>query len=161
VLVVVDSSALIALAVCDGLSLLDDLFETIRAPSAVFQEVVVGGKPHAARLEEYLQGRVEQTDLQRLVIAAGGLGRGELEAMALYRQLCADLLLLDDRRARTIARLNEIQTVGSLGVLLFAKRKGLVPELRPLIEVILQSEIHLGKRVAEDVLRLAGEQMVR
>jgi len=158
VLVVADSSALIALAVYDCLGLLDDLLATIRVPSAVFQEVVVEGKPHAARREEYLHGKVEQTDLQRLVIAAGGLGRGGLEAMALYRQLDAGLRLLDDRRARTIARLNEIQTVGSLGVLLFAKRKGLGPELRPLIEMILQSEIHLGRWVAEDVLKLAGEQ---
>jgi hypothetical protein len=77
--------------------------------------------------------------------------------MALYRQIDADLLLIDDRRARAIARLNEIRTVGSLGVLLFARRSGRVPELRPLIEMIQQSEIHLGKRLAEEVLRLADE----
>ncbi len=117
----------------------------------------MAGKPQAERLGEYLEGKVEGTDLQRFVIAAGGLGRGELEAMALYRQIDADLLLIDDRRARAIARLNEIRTVGSLGVLLFARRSGRVPELRPLIEMIQQSEIHLGKRLAEEVLRLADE----
>ncbi len=156
-LVVADSSALITLAACDCLNLLNDLFESVRVPSAVYREVVVDGKPHAAQLQEFLKGKVEPTDLQRLVIAAGGLGRGELEAMALYRQLDADMLLLDDRRARTIARLNKIETVGSLGVLLFAKQRALVPGVRPLIEMIQRSQIHLGKKVAEDVLRLADE----
>lgn len=43
-----------------------------------------------------------KVDTGRWVLAAGGLGRGEIEAMALYKQLSADALLIDDRRARVI-----------------------------------------------------------
>ncbi len=46
-LVVADSSALVALALCDGLNLLDQLFDEVKVPQAVDDEVVVKGKPEA------------------------------------------------------------------------------------------------------------------
>ena len=102
-LIVADTSALVALAACDSLSLLDQLFQEVRVPPAVFQECTVPGKPDAERLEAYLRERVSAFNLQEFVIAVTGLGRGELEAMALYKVLRADHLLIDDERARKVA----------------------------------------------------------
>jgi len=158
VLVVPDSSSLITLAVCDCLGLLDELFESVRVPFAVHREVVVGGKAYAVELQGFLEGKVDEVDLRHLVIAAGGLGQGELEAMALYRAIHADLLLIDDRRARAVAKVNDIKTVGSLGVLLLAKQRGLIPEIRPLVKRIQNSPIHLGDRIIAEVLRLVDEE---
>ena len=72
-LIVADSSALIALATCDGLG-------------------------------AFLTNRVVKVDTTRWVLTAGGLGRGEIEAMALYKQLTADALLIDDRPSRSSDR---------------------------------------------------------
>ncbi len=44
-LIVADSSVLIALAICDSLVLLDQLFDDIKVPQAVFDEVIIDGKP--------------------------------------------------------------------------------------------------------------------
>ena len=44
-LIVADSSPLITLAICEGLFLLDGLFDEIAVPQAVYQEVVFEGKP--------------------------------------------------------------------------------------------------------------------
>jgi predicted nucleic acid-binding protein len=156
-LVVADASALLALAACDQVPLLDALFGTVRVPPAVHAEVVVGGRPGAEPLRVYLEGKVALVDAAEYVVAVGGLGRGEVEAMALYRHLSADLLLLDDKRARRIADLNGMQTVGSLGVLLLAKCRSLVPELRPLVARMQDAGIHVSERLKEDVLRRAGE----
>ena len=95
-LVIADTSALLALASCDSLILLDSLFEVVRVPHAVFDECTVPGKPRAGQLEIYLQDKVAEVSLTDLVIAAAGLGEGELEAMALYKRLHADRLLVDD-----------------------------------------------------------------
>jgi predicted nucleic acid-binding protein len=57
-LVVADTSALIALAACDTLSLLDHLFADVRVPVAVFRECTAPGKPETDRLEAYLRERV-------------------------------------------------------------------------------------------------------
>ena len=112
------------------LSLLDQLFEDVRVPTAVLRECTVPGKPEAERLEAYLWNRTVEVDLNDFIIAVAGLGEGELEAMALYKHLHADELLVDDYRARKVARLNEIKVVGSLGILLRAKESGLIPEIR-------------------------------
>ena len=101
-LVVADTSSLLALAACDGLPLLDTIFGEIRVPPGVFAESTVAGRPYSEELRGYLTSKVVQVDLGEVVIAAGGLGAGELEAMALYKRLHADRLLIDDHRARRV-----------------------------------------------------------
>ena len=59
-------------------------------------------KPHSDTLGSFLAERVMRVDVSRWVVTAGGLGRGEIEAMALYKQLSADVLLIDDHRACAI-----------------------------------------------------------
>jgi len=59
--VVADASALLALAACDGLHLLDALFRTVQVPRAVFRECTVPGKPEAERLAGYLRDKVVDT----------------------------------------------------------------------------------------------------
>jgi uncharacterized protein len=156
-LIVADSSALLTLAACESLSLLDQLFDKVRVPPAVFLECTVAGKPGAEVLETYLRDRVEAVDLEAFVIAAVELGRGELEAMALYKRLRADRLLVDDLRARRVARLNSIAIIGSIGVLLLAKEEGHLAAVRPRLEAIRNAGIHLSEQLIADALELAGE----
>lgn len=156
-LVVADTSALLALAACESLELLDALFQEVRVPPAVLRECTEAGKASAEVLSTYLRNRVAEVDLEAFVIAAAGLGRGELEAMALYKRLHADRLLLDDSRARKVARLNGVQVVGSAGVLLLAKSEGLIPSVLPLLEQIQAAGIYLSETLVSEVLQLAGE----
>jgi predicted nucleic acid-binding protein len=156
-LIIADTSALIALSACDSLSLLDRLFQNVRVPSAVLRECMVPGKPQADNLAAYLEGKVVDLDLQEFIIAAAGLGQGELEAMALYKRLNADRLLVDEHRARKIAQLNGIEVVGSLGILLWAKERSLVPEIRSRLIAIQAAGVHYGQQLVEEALRVAGE----
>ncbi|HSG41082.1 MAG TPA: DUF3368 domain-containing protein [Thermoanaerobaculia bacterium] len=157
-LIVADTSALVALAACDALSLLDHLFHGVRVPPAVFRECTVPGKPEAERLELYLCDKVSEVEIEAFIIAVAGLGQGELEAMALYKRIQANRLLVDDYRARKVARLNGIEVVGSLGVLLRAKETGLVTEIRPLVAAIQAAGVHYGEQLVDDALGLAGER---
>ena len=156
-IIVADSSALVALAACDGLHWLDALYKDVRVPSAVFEECVVAGKPEAEKLRAYLSDKTLNIDLSDLVITANGLGAGELQAMALYKHLNAQHLLIDDRRAKKVASLNAIKAIGSLGLLLRAKEKGLITEIKPYATTIQQSNLYLSNAVMKEVLRLAGE----
>jgi hypothetical protein len=157
-LIVADTSALVALAACRSLYLLNTLFQAVRVPAAVHRECTVPGKPEADVLAEYLNGKVVGVELTRFVIAAAGLGQGELEAMALYRQLSAGGLLMDDRRARKVARFNGMQVIGSIGVLLAARQQGHIQALRPLLEAIRHAGIHISDSLLVEALRLAGEE---
>lgn len=156
-IVVADSSALVALAACDGLRLLDELFQGVRVPRAVYRECTVPGKPEAGSLAHYLADKIDDTDLDDFIIATAGLGHGELEAMALYKRLHADRLPPDDNRARKVALSNGIAIIGSLGVLILAKNNGLLPAIRPALESIRKTGIHLSEALIKEVLLIAGE----
>jgi predicted nucleic acid-binding protein len=78
-LIVADSSALIALATCDGLDVVLRVYDDIQVPEAAFAEIVAPEKPPSDALGSFLSGRVVKVDTTRWVLAAGGLGRGEIE----------------------------------------------------------------------------------
>lgn len=156
-LVIADSSALIALATCDALDLLPQVYTEVKVPPAVFEEVIKPEKPQTAELQAFLKDRVARVDLSYWVLAAGGLGQGEIDAMALYKQLSADALLIDDHRARLIAEHNQIYCIGALGFLLLSKQIGKVSNITPYVEKLRSSSIRYGEPLLDKVLKLAGE----
>ena len=156
-ILVADASAPIALATCDSLSLLEVIFGSVLVPEAVFSEVMAVDKPQSARLRSYLHGKVRAVDMRRYVYLDAFADVGETQAMLLYKEVAADYLLIDDRRGRKVAKINQIKTVGSLGVLLQAKRIGLIPRVAPLVEQIAASSVFMSENLIQAVLELAGE----
>jgi predicted nucleic acid-binding protein len=159
-ILVADCSALIALSACQQLALLEKLFETVVVPEAVYYEATVSYKKEAQQLNVYLENKIHKVDMNNYVFLDGFSDIGETEAMLLYKQLSADKLLIDDKRGRKIAKLNNIRIVGSLGILLIAKEKGLINEVYPLLQCIEKAGIHLSVELVETVLDLAGERSI-
>jgi predicted nucleic acid-binding protein len=156
-ILIADASALIALASCDSLAVLDALFGTVVVPEAVYFEVAAGDRPQSERLRTYLTGKVRAVDMQRYVYLDAFADAGETQAMLLYKEVAADYLLIDDKRGRKVAKINQIKTIGSLGVLLQAKRAGLVPRVAPLIAQIAASPVFISENLIQTVLELADE----
>ena len=148
---------MIALAACNSLPLLDAIFGTVLVPEAVYVEVAANDKPQAERLRLYLQGKVRQVNMQKYVYLDAFADAGETAAMLLYKELSADYLLIDDKRGRKVAFINQIKTIGSLGVLLQAKRKGLIEHVAPLLSLIEASPVFVSRSLVNTVLELAGE----
>ncbi|MEQ1667452.1 MAG: hypothetical protein ABL868_03260 [Sulfuriferula sp.] len=130
-ILIADASALIALATCDSLYLLDALFGEVLVPEVVFFEVTTADKPQSVKLRHYLQNKIRTVDMQYYVYLDAFADAGETQAMLLYKEMAADYLLIDDKRGRKVAKINQIKIVGSLGVLLQAKRSGLIPNVAP------------------------------
>lgn len=156
-ILVADSSALIALSSCKSLYLLDALFGTVIVPETVFHEATNSDKPEAESLRIYLGGKVRQVDMGGYVYLDGFADAGETEAMLLFKQVDADKLLIDDKRGRKVAKINNISTIGSLGVLLAAKQAGLITEVAPLVDQISSGLIYLSSELIKTVLDIAGE----
>jgi predicted nucleic acid-binding protein len=85
------------------------------------------------------------------------LGAGESEALSLAVEIQAARVLVDERAARRVAQAMGLSVVGTLGVLLAAKRKGLVAEVRPLIDALLQRGFWVAPHLVERALFVAGE----
>jgi len=153
-MIIGDSSALISLSVVDKLELLEQLYKNLFVPQAVYDEVTQVGRPQSDKLKKFLQHRVKRVDLKLTKL---GLGLGELEAITLYKELDADVLLIDDNRAKKYAILNDVKVIGSLGVLIMAKENGLIEEVKPLLDEIMKSEVYISDKLIMQVLGICGE----
>lgn len=91
------------------------------------------------------------------VVLAGLDPGGETEAISLAVEISATNLIVDDRRGRRVASGLGIPIVGTLGLLQAAKRRGLVPAVRPLIDAMLSHGFHVGPEWIQETLEAVGE----
>ena len=158
-IIICDTSPLIALATVDRLELLETLFEEVVVPVSVFNELNITGKAEAQRISNWAQGKVAAaTDKQLVHSFSLLLNIGESESMALYFEKKADFLLIDEKKGRKIAAYNKINVVGSLGIFLMSKQKGLIPLIKPLLNRLQQSYIRISDELYLKTLELAGEK---
>jgi predicted nucleic acid-binding protein len=157
VIIIADSSPLVALALCDCLDVLDALFGEVRVSQTVFEEVTVGNKAGSVKLANYLQGKVKESSLDLHIIGGDTIDKGELTSIVLYKNLDADYLLIDEKAGRKVAQINQVKIIGSLGVLIEAKRKGIIPLLSPYIEILRNSKTHFGEELLNYALTVVGE----
>src|SRR5438045_2164913 len=105
------------------LEVMRELFGEIHTPEQVYEEVVVRGasKPGAAEVAAAAwikrQAIADLQDFSQLCLA---LGKGEAAAIVLAREIGADILILDDGRARSEAKARRLNVIGTVGLLLEA-----------------------------------------
>lgn len=113
------------------LTLLQSLYGRIYVPVAVWHELVVDGRGRAeaetVRGCDWIESR-SATDREMVAILETTLDPGESEAIALAKEMHADFLLLDEALGRAAAQHIGLKTTGLLGVLLEAKRRGVLPD---------------------------------
>ena len=146
-----DSSPLIALEQIGHFELLRDLFQEVLVPDEVIRETTatVGLRPWLRR--QPLEGPLLSQVLRPT------LGRGEREAISLAVELQARVILLDDEAARNVAARLGLPIMGTAGVLLIAKERGLIGRVKPHLDALLAKRFFLGAQVYELVLSKAGE----
>jgi len=157
--VVADAGPIIALAKLDLLALPGSIFDKALVTRIVMQECLAGHEHdecHAIRraLESELLEPVDW--LPSAQDSVWSLDPGEASAvdLAAYRQA---FVLVDDLAARRVARAFGLKVIGTCGLLLEARRRNLVAEVRPLIEKLSESGYYLSRSLIETVCRLAGE----
>jgi predicted nucleic acid-binding protein len=160
VILVLDASALIALARIGQLDLLRQLAGTVHIPEAVYDEVVRrgAGRPGSADVAHVSWIiRHDVRDRARVDHLRGQVGRGEAEAIVLAWELGADAIILDDATARGIAEAAGQRVRGLLGLLLYCKERGVVRALKPILDELLAAGFFLDDALYHVILRQAGE----
>ncbi len=158
VLVVSNSSVIIALAKICYLYLLEKLFGEILVPEAVWKEITVEGKPGYEKIVRAKFISLKKVGDTRLVaLLEEFIDTGEAEAIALALERGADLLLIDDRDARNLAKRLGLQVMGTLGVIALAKYKGLIPKAKPIIDRLIESGFWISRNILEEFLKELDE----
>ena len=160
-IVVSNTSPVTNLALIGRLDLLEQLYGALMIPDAVWQELVVKGAhlPSAQQIERASWLSVRTVTNRELVLSLRqDLDAGEAEAIALAMEMNADLLLIDERIGRESAQYLGVPYMGLIGVLVQCKQRGLIPQVRPIIDALrLQAGFWISDALYQRVLHDAGE----
>jgi predicted nucleic acid-binding protein len=159
--VVSNTSPIINPAMVGCLDLLKQLYTFILIPDAVYDEIVLlgAGLPGAVEVQtEPWFRRQTITDTALLARLRAHLDEGEAAALTLAAEVKADLLLLDERAARRHAFSLGLRCAGLLGILLAAKRAGLLSNIKPVLDdLIANAGFWVSAPLYDQILRAAGE----
>lgn len=146
--IIADTSCLIIYHKIDQLIILRELFSDLivtKEVAAEFGEIPDWISIHEV-VDKLLYLKLEEE-----------LGKGEASSIALAKEFEESLLIIDERKGRKKAESLGIETIGSLGLLLMAKEKGVVRKVSEILALIDQTNFRISSSVREAVLRQSGE----
>ncbi|MCK9622369.1 MAG: DUF3368 domain-containing protein [Methylobacter sp.] len=148
--IISNTSCLIVLDNIDALYILQKLYQNIYLTEEVAQEF---GKP----LESWMHV-VTVTDKNYLRILNASVDLGEASTIALALQMSEDnVMILDDLKARKLAKQLQLKFTGLLGILLKAKQQQIISSVADIFTQLKNANFRFSEKLEKEVLRLAGE----
>ncbi|WP_262246178.1 DUF3368 domain-containing protein [Parapedobacter soli] len=148
--VITDTSCFILLTKIDALDVLKELFTTVFTTPEIAEEF---GDP----LPEWVIVK-PVTNRKTFHSYLGKVDRGEASALVLADEIHADLLVIDDMKARKFAQKIGFTLKGTLGLLIMARQEGVITELRPYLGRVQRTNFRVAKSLIEQCLRIVGER---
>lgn len=157
--IVVDSSPLIVLLKSDLAGILPELYSEVLVPDAVWHEILAGKESDPARLSLPSLHWVKRisVEITNTTLRDQGLGRGEVEAITIALERANTRFLADDFAARSCAKELKIPFIGTGGLLVLAKKKGLIPSVSEALERVQRTGLWLDQGTIDLLKRKAGE----
>ncbi len=152
-IVVSDTTAITSLLQVGQIKLMQQLFDEVLIPPSVYSELLAFHEelPVFVRVSSSVNTAEVENPESRL-------DQGEVEAIALAREMHADFLVIDERHGRQIADRLGLRCIGLVGVLLMAKNAGYIAELKKLLDQLEQvAGFYLSQHIKEKALAAAGE----
>ena len=146
---VFDASPLIAFRQIDQFDLLRNLFREILVPTVVAHEVA----PSLGALPVWIHVQHEFP----IPAWPRKLDAGEQAAIALAMHVSADVVALDDLAGRLMAKDLGMTAIGSFGLLVRAKRSGLIGDVRPLMDAMMSHGLYASDELYRQILSISGE----
>lgn len=156
--VICDTSPLQYLHQLALLHILPALTDGVIIPPAVVDELVIGRDlgvdlPDPSELDWLTVCRPASAAALPLIT---DLGPGETEVLMLALELPQAVAVLDDALARQVAETLNLR--GTLGLLIDAKRAGLISAVGPLLDQLQALHFRVAVHTRMAVLKLAGEE---
>lgn len=147
-IVITDTSCFVLLEKINALHVLQKLFITILTTPEIADE-------YGAPLPDWVSIKPANQSLKSKFLQY--VDPGEASAIALASEISCDYLILDDMAARKLAEKLGLPIKGTLGVLLMAKQQGVIPLLRPYLDIIQQTNFRLSQHLVDGFIKEANE----
>ena len=159
-IVVLNTSPIIYLSSLGEINILEKLFEEVLIPEAVKRELISGGEGSfgfkEVKKEKWIKTKKIENELAKAYLLTD-LDDGEAEVIVLADDEKADIIVMDDRLDRKVARLRGYNVIGTLRLLVMSKEKGIISEVRSRIEKLKTAGFWLSEDVIKTVLEQTGE----
>ena len=156
--VVSNTTPIISLLKISKLEILKNLYDEIFIPNAVYEELEAGLN------KEYYKDLTQINWINIVPIKSKSshkyfidLDKGEAEAIILATEIQADLIIIDEKIGRYYANHADLKVTGTLGVLLKAKKEGLIKEIKPILNELIIKGIWISDKLYKELSSLAGE----
>ena len=157
--VILNASPLICLFRSGLAGIFSSLFQEIVVPEAVIKEVMAEGKTDFAA-----KTLVSQSWVRRIAdipfdprVVAWDLGEGESAVLSFALKNPGFWAVMDDREARRCALSIQCRFIGTLGILLLAKRRGIIPSLRESLDKLQGAGFWLSTSLVNEICQRSGE----
>ena len=147
--IVSDTSCFIILANIGELDLLQKTFGEIITTKEVLQEF-------GEDLPNWVLVK-SATDKYRQRILETQVDRGEASAIALALEFSKSMLILDDYKARKVAENLGLEITGTIGVIIIAKKRGVINSIKPYLEKIRATNFRISEEIERQALKEAEE----
>jgi predicted nucleic acid-binding protein len=148
-IIVSDTSCLILLEKIGRIALLESLFGKITITSVIADEF---GKP----LPDFIEIEdAEDKKYQQILESILDAGEASAIALALEKDDC--LLIMDESKGRREAKQLRIKLTGTVGILIFAKEKGLIKSVTEIIEQIRRTDFRISEDLIQEAKRKSNE----
>jgi predicted nucleic acid-binding protein len=148
-LIISDTSCLILLSKIDQLHLLRGLYQKIIITPTIQREFGV-------EVPEWIEV-VAPKDKALIKTLGKFVDEGEASAFALAFEIGNCVLILDDRKARKLAKSLGFKLSGTLAILLEAKERGLLKSIRPVLDDLIRNDFRISQTLVSGILKQAGE----
>ena len=91
-------------------------------------------------------------------ILLNDLDLGEAQTIVLAKELNADIVLIDETIGYNLARSQKLNVKRTLSFLIVAKERGLIEEVKPLLNEMIENGRWISRRVYKDILKVCGEE---
>lgn len=148
-IIIPDTSCLILFHKIGKLELLQEVYDNIITTPEIVEEF-------SEKLPDWI--KVESVkDIKYQEFLETQVDWGEASAIALAKEFEDVLLLLDDLKARKLAKKLNLRITGTLGVINKAKQLGVIDKIRPLIDKLLLTDFRISENIINELLRINEE----
>ena len=156
---IADSSPLIVLLKSDLEIILPELFDEIIVPEEVWEEILAGKINDIAKekLPSLSWLKRTSTKVSEKILETQNLGKGEAAVLNLALTISKSRVLVDDFAARKSAKELKIPFLGTGGLLVLAKRNGLILKVTESLVKVRHAGLWLSDEVVQMIIEKAGE----
>ena len=153
--VISDTSPLILLAKIGRLELLFQLYGQVVVPVSVLDEIRGRSTEETTAIESLVENQaleIQRGSPEALERVPADLGAGEREAIALAMETEADIVVLDDREGRRVARERDLPVTGTIGILIEARARDMILSVRRELDRLIEAGMWIDEAFYHRIL---------